>query len=188
MRIGIFGGSFNPPHLKHKEIVVRSLEENYLDMVIVVPTFDNYNKKDLVSFKDRCNMLNIMFKSVNNVFVSDISKDDKLQYTIDILNYYKNIYKDSDIYFMCGVDNVLELNTWKDYQDIINNYKLLVFSRENYNLSGLDKNILDRITFLDLGKNYISSTNVRKKLKLKNNVDELDENVLKYIKKNNLYN
>ena len=89
---------------------------------------------------------------------------------------------------MCGVDNVLELNTWKDYQDIINNYKLLVFSRENYNLSGLDKNILDRITFLDLGKNYISSTNVRKKLKLKNNVDELDENVLKYIKKNNLYN
>ena len=35
MRIGIFGGSFNPPHLKHKEIVVMSLEENYLDIVMI---------------------------------------------------------------------------------------------------------------------------------------------------------
>lgn len=187
MRIGIFGGSFNPPHLMHKEIVLTAIDGNYVDLVIVVPTFDNYNKAELVSFTDRCNMINIMFEDSLNVIVSDISKDEKFQYTIDILNYYRDIYPDSDIYFICGADNVLWLKTWKNYKDIVEKYKLLVVNRGDYDLEKLDKEIADIVTFIDLDKNFISSTIIRKNIKCENNVDELDKKVLKYIKKNNLY-
>ena len=50
MRIGIFGGSFNPPHNMHKKIMMELLCNEYIDKGIYVPTGDSYNKKDLISF------------------------------------------------------------------------------------------------------------------------------------------
>ena len=46
MRIGIFGGSFNPPHKKHKNIAIELIQKNYIDKIIYVPTGNKYNKKD----------------------------------------------------------------------------------------------------------------------------------------------
>ena len=57
MKIGIFGGSFNPPHNMHLGIALELIKDKYLDKVIYVPTGDNYNKIGLISFKDRLNML-----------------------------------------------------------------------------------------------------------------------------------
>ena len=45
MKIGIFGGSFNPPHNMHKNISIELLEKGYLDKIFYVPTGDSYNKK-----------------------------------------------------------------------------------------------------------------------------------------------
>ena len=56
MKIGIFGGSFNPPHKKHENIAHSLIEENYVDKVIFVPVGEFYQKKDLASFKDRLAM------------------------------------------------------------------------------------------------------------------------------------
>ena len=59
MKIGIFGGSFNPPHLFHKRIITYLLDNKYLDKVIIVPVGDNYKKRDLATFVNRYDMLNM---------------------------------------------------------------------------------------------------------------------------------
>ena len=57
MKIGIFGGSFNPPHKIHQKIANYLVKNNYLDKVIFVPTGSNYEKPYLASEQDRYNML-----------------------------------------------------------------------------------------------------------------------------------
>ena len=69
MKVGIFGGSFNPPHKMHKRIGLELIKKGYVDKIIYVPVQDNYNKKDLLPFKDRYNkILN------NNYCLGRISK------------------------------------------------------------------------------------------------------------------
>ena len=67
MRIGIFRGSFNPPHNMHKDIALNLIKNNYLDKVIYVPTSNKYNKNSLIDYKERYNMLNILCTNNNNI-------------------------------------------------------------------------------------------------------------------------
>ena len=61
IKIGILGGSFNPPHKKHIEIAQKLIDKNYVNKVIIVPTGDNYDRKDnLVQFEHRYNMLKLL--------------------------------------------------------------------------------------------------------------------------------
>ena len=63
MKIGIFGGSFNPPHIMHKKIAEQLIKEKYLDKVIFVPTGMKYEyKNNLISNEDRYHMLKLLIK------------------------------------------------------------------------------------------------------------------------------
>ena len=86
MKIGIFGGSFNPPHKMHKEIVMQLIKKGYIDKAIVIPTADNYVKPYLLDGIDRVNMLEDIFKKEKKVVVSDYEVQGHL-YTINTLNY-----------------------------------------------------------------------------------------------------
>ena len=193
MKIGIFGGSFNPPHNMHLNIALNLINNNYLNKVIFIPTSDKYNKKHLIKFTDRFNMLNIISNKYNNLQVSDYEQKHTLIYTYQTLDYFKKEYPNSEIYFICGTDNLKELRTWKNYKYILNNYKLLVIKRNNDNIEDIIKEYKeykDNIIFPSIKTNTISSTFIREKIKsdnynLLNNY--LDIDVLKYIKDNNLY-
>ena len=65
MKIGIFGGSFNPPHNMHKNIALDLLKNKYLDKVIYVPTGNKYNKKGLANQNDRYNMFTFIYDQIN---------------------------------------------------------------------------------------------------------------------------
>ena len=91
MKIGIFGGSFNPPHKMHKSIVTKLIKNGYVDKVIVVPTADNYNKPYLLSGIDRYRMLKGIFKNNKNVEISDHEIKGQ-SYTFNTLSYYKKMY------------------------------------------------------------------------------------------------
>ena len=71
MRVGIFGGTFNPPHKMHLNIALTLIKNNYVDKVIFVPTGNKYDRKDLNNELDRFNMVNLMFKDYDNLEVSD---------------------------------------------------------------------------------------------------------------------
>ena len=107
MRIGIFGGSFNPPHKMHLKIGIDLLNKNYLDKIIYVPTGSKYKyKNNLVSDLDRLNMLKLMVSNDERFLVSDYELKDKEIYTYETLDYFKDIYVNDEIYFICGADNL----------------------------------------------------------------------------------
>lgn len=193
MRIGIFGGSFNPPHNMHKKIMMELLCNGYIDKGIYVPTGDSYNKKDLIKFIDRFKMVEIMVNNSNvsdSLLVSDIGNKGEYQYTYQVMDYFKKIYRDSDIYFICGSDNLLEFDTWMEYKYILDNYNLLVIRRNNDNIDKiLDKydEYRDKIIITDILMDVLSSTYIRKMIENDDIIGCIDNDVYKYIRDNNLY-
>ena len=131
MKIGVYGGCFNPCHLMHKRLVDELLNTNYFDRIIILPTGDFYNKSNLLKGEIRKKMLEIMFDNNNRVIVSDYEFKNNLIYTFRSLDYVSSIYKGDEIYFILGSDNLLHFDTWKRYEYILDNYNLLVVNREN---------------------------------------------------------
>lgn len=191
MKIGIFGGSFNPPHKIHQKITNYLVKNNYLDKVIFVPTGSNYEKPYLASEQDRYNMLKLM---IGNVSYLDISTYEfgKLTHTYQTLDHFKKHYKDDEIYFICGSDNLKEIKTWKRYQYILSNYKLLVIRRNGESITDILselKSYQDNIIVIDDIKSSLSSTSIRKRFKDDKKLvkdGNIDSKVFEYIK-NNLY-
>lgn len=193
MRIGIFGGCFNPPHRMHKDIALNLIKKNYLDKVIFVPTGNFYRKNNLASDIDRYNMLKLMLEDTSNLEVSDYEFG-KLKYTYQTLIYFKNQYPNADIYFILGSDNLKELDSWKEYEYILSNFKILVIRRNNDNIDEILNKYYkwkENIITADISLNYISSTQIRDLLKESGTINitntMIDENVLKYIVSNKLY-
>ena len=77
MRLGIYIGSFNPPHIGHKKVIEYLLNNNYVDKILIVPTLNYWDKTDLVDIKDRIKML----KYWENDKVSVDTKHNKYIYT-----------------------------------------------------------------------------------------------------------
>lgn len=191
MKIGIFGGSFNPPHNMHKNIALKLINKRYLDKVIFVPTGDKYNKDGLLNQKDRYNMVKLMIEGCDNLEVSDYEFN-KLTYTYETLDYFKNIYKDDDIYFICGSDNLKQITLWRKYDYILRNYKMIVIRRNNDDIDKIINNLLiyykNIICITDI-QNSLSSTLIRENLNKNNDtylLQNMDANVLKYIKNNSI--
>ena len=191
MKIGIFGGSFNPPHKMHESIAKELLKRNILDKIIFVPTSNYYPKAGLISDLDRMKMLKLMIKNDERFEVSNYEFG-RLTYTYETLQHFQKEYPNDEIYFICGSDNLKELDTWKEYQKILSNFYLLVVPREDDICKLLEKyqSYQDHIKIVDLDVRNLSSTNVRKLLQEKNYEEAkkfIDERVLDYIIKNNLY-
>ncbi len=191
MRIGIFGGSFNPPHKMHESIAHQLLERKLLDRIIFVPTSNFYPKAGLISDENRFKMLELMTEDEKKISLSKYEFG-RLTYTYETLEHFQREYPSDLIYFVCGSDNLNEMDTWREYQKILTDFKLIVIPR-NHDMSSLLKKYekyRQNITVVELDNNYLSSTNVRKYLKDKDYdlvKDYIDEKVLKYIQDNNLY-
>lgn len=190
MKIGIFGGSYNPPHNMHRNIALDLIKRGYLDKVIYTPTGDSYNKKDLINFKDRYKMVELMIENYDCLFISDIGNNEKYKYTYQTLDYFQNKYKDAELYFICGTDNLNEFDTWKEYKYVLENYKLLVIKRNNDDLDSIlkkYKGFEQNIVITDVMPKILSSTNIRKNINKDDVKDHLDKKVYKYIVDKGLY-
>lgn len=192
MKIGIFGGSFNPPHNMHRDIALELIKNGYVDKIIYVPTGDSYEKEGLKGFQDRYQMVSLMISDCDSLSLSNVGNDEDYKYTYQTLDYFKAIYPDSEIYFICGTDNLRDFSNWVRFEYIFENYKLLVIRRNNDDISALlniYKDYEDSIVFADVGTNNLSSTEIRKLLK---DDDEqvqknMDAKVYSYIQNKGLY-
>ena len=190
MKIGIFGGCFNPPHKMHKDIAVNLINNKYVDKVIYVPTGNKYPKKELLSDQERYQMIELMIKDNENLLVSDYEFNTELTYTYQTLDYFNNKYKNDEIYFIMGADNLDEFDTWKNYQYILKKYKLLVINRGDFNQDKLLEKYLeykDNIIFAKQDINFISSTYIRANINDDSMLKYLDVDVLNYIRSKKFY-
>lgn len=191
MKVGIFGGCFNPPHKMHKNIALELIDNNYLDKIIYVPTGNKYNKNDLISDVDRFNMLKLMCKNNDSLDVSDYEFKVSLTYTYQTLDYFKSTNPDDEIYFICGADNLKEIDTWREYNYILNNYKIIAINRNNIDLKSLINKYdeyKENIIIANIKTEDLSSTKIRNILKddsIEEILNYIDEEVYKYIINNN---
>lgn len=195
--IAVFGGSFNPPINSHISLAKQILDKfQKIEKLIFVPVSTKYQKQELIEDKHRYNMLEIVCQKEEKLEVSNIEMTtDKQLYTIQTLDIFKEKYKENDIYFVMGTDNLKEIKTWRESERLLKNYKIIVLERENDKLENIIeesnllteyKNSLIKIDGID--KIFLSSTMIRDKIKNGQNVEEfIDKEVLKYIKENKLY-
>lgn len=185
MKIGIFGGSFNPPHIMHKKVALELIEKKYVDRVIFVPTGNKYEKNDLVLDFHRYKMLELICE--NNLSVSDYEMREGLKYTYQTLDYFQGLYPYDEIYFILGYDNLAYFDQWKNYAYILQNYFLLVVARgENQTFEQFSA-YKEHLIFTTIEKMAVSSSEIRKQLKERRFSDKIDVKVLNYILKHDLY-
>lgn len=191
MKIGIFGGSFNPPHKMHESIASFFIDNKILDKVIFVPTGSKYKyKTNLESDKDRYNMVKLITDKHEDFLVSDFELKSEVVYTYETLTHFKEEYSDSEIYFICGLDNLSYIDSWKNAEYILNNFKILVIKRNTDDLEEVMQRLdayKSNILVVDMEENPISSTAIRKNITDSKSSVYLDQDVLKYINDNNLY-
>ena len=192
MKIGIFGGSFNPPHNMHTDIANYMINRHYVDKVVFVPTGSKYTyKNNLIEEEHRYNMLEILSNKNDNIMVSDYELKSEVVYTIDTLKHFKEEYPNDEICFICGLDNFSYIDKWKNGEEILTNYKIVVINRDGNDLEELlvkyDK-YKDNIIISNMEMKDVSSTYIRDNIEETDKVKEyIDEDVLRYIQENNLY-
>ena len=192
MKLGIFGGSFNPPHNMHTDIANYMINQQYVDKVVFVPTGSKYAyKNNLIEEEHRLNMLEILSKKNENILVSDYELKSEVVYTIDTLRYFKELYPNDEIYFICGLDNFSYIDKWKNGEEILSNYKIIVINRDGNDLDELlvkYNDYKDNIIVSNMEMKDISSTYIRDNIKEIDKVKEfIDEDVLRYIYERELY-
>ncbi len=192
MKIGVFGGSFNPPHKMHLNIGEELINKQYVDKVIYVPTGSKYKyKNNLLPDKNRYEMVELMIKHNENLLVSDYELKSEVVYTCETLAHFKEVYPNDDIYFICGADNLSYLDKWKNGLEILSNYKIVVLRRDGEVIEELlDKfnEYRENIIVANLEQINISSTDIREKLNKNEDVlDLINKEVYEYIKNNGLY-
>ncbi|MDR0500151.1 MAG: nicotinate-nucleotide adenylyltransferase [Coriobacteriales bacterium] len=135
MRIGILGGTFDPPHIGHLLLARFAQEQAKLDLVLFIPTGMPYKKSHLnvTSAKRRLEMLRLAIAGESTFKVSDIEvMREGPTYTVDTLFSLQDIYgKSSELFFIAGADTAADMSSWKDADVIASMITILVASREN---------------------------------------------------------
>ena len=131
-RVGIFGGTFNPPHVGHIEAAKAFVKKAELDILIIMPAFIPPHKEYIssVNCNERLEMCKIAFKNVDKAQVSDleISRGGK-SYTYLTLQELSD--DESELFFLCGTDMILSMDTWKCPEIIFSLSNICYIRRES---------------------------------------------------------
>ena len=134
-KIGLFFGSFNPVHNGHLMLANYIVEYTDLDSIWFVVSPQNPFKEENSLLQDfhRHDMLKMAVGNDSRFEVCDIEFNmPKPSYTIDTLNRLAELYPDAEFYLICGMDNLACFDKWKKYQDILDNYNIIVYPRKGY--------------------------------------------------------
>ncbi|MGC8554414.1 MAG: nicotinate-nucleotide adenylyltransferase [Candidatus Acidulodesulfobacterium sp.] len=148
MKIGIFGGTFNPIHYGHLR-AAEEIAEKFLDEVIFVPTNITSNKSIDAEAEahpqKRLEMIRIAIKDEQKFKTSDIEiKRGGFSYSYDTIVEFKKKYKNDDLYFIVGADAFAGLKNWKNAETILKTIDFIVAGRPKYGF----KNLVKLIDFL----------------------------------------
>lgn len=191
MRIGIFGGTFNPVHNGHVKLAENFKKELKLDKLLIIPTAVPPHKeaKNIVSGEDRLKMCELAFENIGDVSDIELSRGGR-SYTVETLESLKKIYKDDDFYFLVGSDMLLSFRRWYRYEDILSMCTLCATDRDNEKTCrNVDHELFEKIIFCDFPKTIVSSSEVRERLAKKEEITSLvPRKVEEYIKEKGLYN
>ena len=197
-KIGIYGGTFSPPHSGHVGAAESFCRELSLDELIIMPTFLPPHKQydGEASAEDRVEMCKLAFGHIDKVRVSDLEiKRGGKSYTAVTL---EELYSDgAELYFLCGTDMFVTIDKWYTFEKIFNLAVICYVRREDeYGLGELIKTKVQEYTQKYNAKiigipsdvREISSSEIRNGIKNKADLSELvPRKVYDYIIEKGLY-
>ena len=192
MKLCLFGGTFDPPHLGHLVIAEFVKESEGFDIILFVPAPTPPHKRENVSpIKDRVEMLRLAIMENAYFRLSDLEiQRGGISYTNETIIEAKEKFNLSskDTYLLIGSDSLINFHKWKNYKTILKECKVIVASRPGFRESRIDEKILSQISFSDIPKIGISSSQIRKRIKKGFTVRYMLSNqVMNYINKTGLY-
>ncbi len=190
MKTGIFGGSFDPPHMAHIQIALMAKEKYSLDRIIMVPAGITPHKETTGDMMHRYNMCKILAEKYG-FEISDYEINKKTYcYSFETLEYFKKTHPEDDIYFIIGGDSMKNFGSWKNPKRILELCILIVASRDDGTekaVAEAEKEYNTKIYSLDNENIDVSSSKIRNIINGDGNAKDVDPEVLKYITENNLY-
>ena len=190
MNIGLYFGTFNPIHVGHLIIANHMAEHSGLDQVwlVVTPHNPHKEKNTLLDDYQRLEMVHLATDAYPKLRPSDIEfKLPQPNYTVNTLAHLEVKFPTYQFSLIMGEDNLRSLHKWKNYEALLQNYRIYVYPR----IAEIAKTDLQNhpsISHIDAPIVEISSTFIRENIALGKNVRPLmPEAVWHYVDQNNLY-
>lgn len=194
MKIGILGGTFDPPHEGHLKLAHSALETLGLDEVLWIPNFETTAKRNIVSSsKDRMEMVRLLIENEPKMCVSDIEiVAEETNYTVDTLWELHQIYS-AQFWLIVGSDTAPRIKTWKQPERLLQLCRIAVGIRvphttQSHVMAQLQEEVINRLDWLTLPPTTISSTQIREMTPTEMEINKLIPLPVKqYIKEKKLY-
>ena len=167
-KIGILGGTFDPPHLGHLYISKIALKKLKLDAVIWIITKQNpFKKKPYLSKDMRMLLSKYILKNEKKISVKYLDNLIRSKNTFNLLNFLKKREKKTELFFLIGADNFIKFHKWKKWNNIPQLAKIVVFARSSYSKKALNSTAAKNLKkgdwiYINSKKVNISSSLIRK--------------------------
>ena len=191
MRIGLFGGSFNPPHVAHLIVAETLREAADLDTILWIPAPSPPHKGEehLAPFDHRLAMVRSATRKNPNFAVSDMEKQRAgKSYTIDTILELKAANPRDEYSLLLGGDSMIGFPEWKRPEDIVEEVALVVYPRPGFSPDRVNEAFRSRFLLCEAPLLDLSGTLIRGRLHTDRSIRYLvPDSVRSYIRKHSLY-
>ena len=191
MRIGIYGGSFNPIHMGHTQLAASIVAQGMVDelwlLVSPLNPLKSREVSDIAEYEHRLKMAELATGGIEGVKVSDFERHLPLpSYTITTLGELGKAFPEHEFVLVIGADNWERFPRWYHADEILANYQILIYRRPGCELN--EKALPSSVQVVDTPLYDVSSTEIRESVKKGRMMRRwLDARVARYIKKHQLY-
>ena len=165
-KIGLLGGSFDPPHQGHLKISKIAIDKLSLDKLYWCVTKKNpFKDKTFFSLSRRIEKSKLLTIKEVKIKIKYLEDKVKSNGTVDLIKYLIKKNKNTEFFFIIGSDNLINLHKWKNWKLLTKLLKLVVFSRKDYDIKARKSVITQKVKNIIFIKNKpinISSTQIRK--------------------------
>ena len=168
IKIGILGGTFDPPHPGHLHISKIALKKFKLNKLIWIVTKKNpLKRKPHLNIRIRIKLSRRIIENEKKISVQYLDDKIKSSNTFNLLNYIKKENQKRKLYFLIGADNFVKFHKWSNWKKIPNLAKIVVFARQNYSIASLNSIASKKLNkndwiYVNSKKINISSSLIRK--------------------------
>lgn len=198
MKIGLFGGTFDPLHIGHLVAARLAKDAMQLDRVVFIPAGIPPHKigQAITPSEKRLQMVVLAVGYEPDFAVSDWEiLQEEPTYTVDTLEFFASQFPDDELYFIMGADMLCDLPNWQEPQRILQLARIIGMKRPGFvldecheKLRELFADAVEKIHYVEMPGLEISSTWLRDRLQQKRSVDYLiPERVIRFIEENGLY-
>ena len=165
--VGVFGGTFNPPHIGHLVAAESAADQLKLGKLYFVPASIPPHKLDekIVPAELRYEMLRLAIEGNSRFALSRIELDRRgPSYTVDTVAEIKTSLRIKDLYLIVGIDLLIDFHTWRSPDRILDECSVVAMNRPGFDLSSVDSGLLSRVDVITVPAIDISSTVIRRKI------------------------